>query len=282
MQPLVRRDLSEESWAAMGMNLAANLLGLGNAATPFGIRAAQLLAGQGADGLRGLLVLLVINNSGLELMPSAVMTLRQQAGSVAPGAIWLPTLAAHGHIDAGGGGAFVLDGQEGKTWIAWLGPWCWARWAHWRCWAVERSRGIRRVSAWSGGRPAHRTGNSPALAAMMLLIGLFRTGGLAELLEGLLGPLAEAVGFPREALTVLLLRPLSGAGSLAALETLMAWQGPDSRASMVASVVVGSSETIFYTMTVYLSAAGVRKLPRALSISLISWFAGCLAAAWLC
>ena len=119
----------------------------------------------------------------------------------------------------------------------------------------------------------------PALAAMMLLIGLFRTGGLAELLEGLLGPLAEAVGFPREALTVLLLRPLSGAGSLAALETLMAWQGPDSRASMVASVVVGSSETIFYTMTVYLSAAGVRKLPRALSISLISWFAGCLAAA---
>ena len=76
LQPLVRRDLSEESWAAMGMNLAANLLGLGNAATPFGIRAAQLLAGQGADGLRGLLVLLVINNSGLELMPSAIMTLR--------------------------------------------------------------------------------------------------------------------------------------------------------------------------------------------------------------
>lgn len=57
------------------------------------------------------------------------------------------------------------------------------------------------------------------------------------------------MGFPREALTVLLLRPLSGAGSLAALETLMAWQGPDSRVSMVASVVVGSSETIFYTMT---------------------------------
>ena len=120
----------------------------------------------------------------------------------------------------------------------------------------------------------------PALAAMMLLIGLFRTGGLAELLEGLLGPLAEAAGFPREALTVLLLRPLSGAGSLAALETLMAWQGPDSRASMVASVVVGSSETIFYTMTVYLRRR--RRRPRALSISLISWFAGCLAAAWLC
>ncbi len=122
----------------------------------------------------------------------------------------------------------------------------------------------------------------PALAAMMLLIGLIRTGGLAEVMEGLLGPAAEAVGFPREALTVLLLRPLSGAGSLAALETLMETYGPDSRASLVAGVVVGSSETIFYTMTVYLSAAGVRKLPRALGISLLSWLAGCLAAAWLC
>ena len=117
----------------------------------------------------------------------------------------------------------------------------------------------------------------PALAAMMLLIGLIR-----EVMEGLLGPAAEAVGFPREALTVLLLRPLSGAGSLAALETLMETYGPDSRASLVAGVVVGSSETIFYTMTVYLSAAGVRKLPRALGISLLSWLAGCLAAAWLC
>lgn len=100
-RPILRRLMPEasrdpETLSALSANVSANLLGLGNAATPFGIRAAQLLAGQGADGLRGLLVLLVINNSGLELMPSAVMTLRQQAGSVAPGAIWLPTLAATG------------------------------------------------------------------------------------------------------------------------------------------------------------------------------------------
>ena len=94
LYPAFARD--REVMDTISANVSANLLGLGNAATPFGIRAAQLLAGQGADGLRGLLVLLVINNSGLELMPSAVMTLRQQAGSVAPGAIWLPTLAATG------------------------------------------------------------------------------------------------------------------------------------------------------------------------------------------
>lgn len=94
LYPAFARD--REVMDTISANVSANLLGLGNAATPFGIRAAQLLAGQGADGLRGLLVLLVINNSGLELMPSAVMTLRQQAGSVASGAIWLPTLAATG------------------------------------------------------------------------------------------------------------------------------------------------------------------------------------------
>ena len=94
LSPLVRRDLTAESWAAMGMNLAANLLGLGNAATPFGIRAATLLAQQGESGMRGLLTLLVLNNSGLSLMPTTVITLRQQAGSAAPGDIWLPTLIA--------------------------------------------------------------------------------------------------------------------------------------------------------------------------------------------
>lgn len=94
LKPLVRRELSEESWVAMGMNLTANLFGLGNAATPMGIRAAKLLAEQGENGLRGLTVLLVMNNSGLELMPATVMTLRQQAGSANPGDVWLPTLIA--------------------------------------------------------------------------------------------------------------------------------------------------------------------------------------------
>ena len=94
LKPLVRRELSEESWVAMGMNLTANLFGLGNAATPMGIRAAKLLAEQGENGLRGLTVLLVMNNSGLELMPATVMTLRQQAGSASPGDVWLPTLIA--------------------------------------------------------------------------------------------------------------------------------------------------------------------------------------------
>ena len=118
----------------------------------------------------------------------------------------------------------------------------------------------------------------PALTAMLLFIGVINAGGLAELLEGYLGPVVERLGVPREALTTLLLRPLSGAGSLAALQELMTRMGPDSRAARVAA---GSSETIFYTMTVYLAAAGVKKLPRALGISLLSWLAG-VAACCIC
>ena len=83
-------------------------------------------------------------------------------------------------------------------------------------------------------------------------------------------------------MTTLLLRPLSGAGSLAALQELMARTGPDSRASRVAAVVVGSSETILYTLAVYLSAAGVKRLPKALTLSMLSWLAGVAAACLLC
>ena len=135
-----------------------------------------------------------------------------------------------------------------------------------------------------GARDGLQTGLQmlPALTAMLLLIGVINTGGLAELLEGCLGPVVERLGVPQEALTALLLRPLSGAGSLAALQELMTRMGPDSRAARVAAVVVGSSETIFYTMTVYLAAAGVKKLPHALGISLLSWLAGVAAACCIC
>ncbi len=83
-------------WSAMGMNMAANVLGLGNAATPAGIRAAQLLEKQGEAGLRALAMLLALNNSGLQLMPTTVITLRSAAGAANPADVWLPGLAASG------------------------------------------------------------------------------------------------------------------------------------------------------------------------------------------
>lgn len=84
----------DESWSAIGMNLAANLLGLGNAATPAGVRAAQLLSAQGETGMRALAMLLAINNAGLQFMPTTIIAVRQAAGCIAPADVWLPTLAA--------------------------------------------------------------------------------------------------------------------------------------------------------------------------------------------
>ena len=87
-------DMEDDCWEAVSMNLSANLLGLGNAATPSGVRASQLLAVRGQEGLRALAMLLTLNNAGLQLFPTTVMTLRKAAGSTDPGCIWLPSLAA--------------------------------------------------------------------------------------------------------------------------------------------------------------------------------------------
>ena len=118
----------------------------------------------------------------------------------------------------------------------------------------------------------------PALTAMTLMVNLARTGGLSDLLVSLLSPIAQILGFPAETLPIMLLRPLSGSGALSALQGLMASCGPDSRAARIAAVVTGSSETILYTMTVYLSAAGIQKLKYAFPLSMISWGVGCVCA----
>lgn len=92
LSPLFPGIGDEACWAAMGMNIAANMLGLGNAATPAGIRAAQLLARQGECGMDALAMLLVMNNAGLQLMPTTVITLRSAAGAANPADVWLPSL----------------------------------------------------------------------------------------------------------------------------------------------------------------------------------------------
>lgn len=96
MRPLFPQVEDEEAWSAAGMNVAANLFGLGNAATPAGIRAAELLSRQGKDGIRALAMLLAVNNSSLQLMPTTVIMLRSAAGAVQAADIWLPTLLSSG------------------------------------------------------------------------------------------------------------------------------------------------------------------------------------------
>ena len=123
-----------------------------------------------------------------------------------------------------------------------------------------------------GGQSA--LGLLPALCAMMAMVVLVNASGLGEALSALLGPMMDLLRLPREVAGLFLLRPLSGSGSLSALQEIFAQYGVDSRAGRVASVLVSSSETIFYTMTVYLGATDVRQLPWALPVSLFSYVAG--------
>lgn len=100
LRPLFAGIDAEDAWEAISLNLAANLLGLGNAATPAGIEAAKRLSALGAPGLEALAMLLALDNAGLQLIPTTVITLRQSAGAAAPADVWGMTLAVSGAATA--------------------------------------------------------------------------------------------------------------------------------------------------------------------------------------
>lgn len=122
----------------------------------------------------------------------------------------------------------------------------------------------------------------PFLVAMLPVIALMETSGAMAFLVRALGPVLTALGVPPETLPLMLLRPLSGSASLAMLERTLALVGPDSYAGRVASTLMGSSETIFYTAALYLGAAQVRKSRHAIPAAIVAWLAGSIAAGWLC
>ncbi len=121
----------------------------------------------------------------------------------------------------------------------------------------------------------------PSLIAMLCAIRAFSACGLMDAVSGLLAPAAARVGIPGETLPLMLLRPLSGTASLALLKTVLETCGPDSRAGLVASVMMGSSETVFYTCGIYLAAAGVKNSRHTVPCALIAWLVGAVAAGLL-
>ena len=122
----------------------------------------------------------------------------------------------------------------------------------------------------------------PALLVLFPVIGLFRASGLPELLGHALGPLLRALGLPEELVLLMLLRPLSGAGALAAAGETIAAAGPDSLVGRTAAVMIGASETSFYVVAVYFSAAGVKDSRWAIPAALCADLACYVSAAWLC
>lgn len=122
----------------------------------------------------------------------------------------------------------------------------------------------------------------PYLIAIFLAIGLLRKSGAMDLLVGLLTPFTNLLGIPGEVLPLALMRPFSGSGSLGVLKDLLESYHPDSFIGRVGSTMMGSAETIFFTMAVYFGAIGVKKSRHTVVAALISHFAAVIASVVIC
>lgn len=119
----------------------------------------------------------------------------------------------------------------------------------------------------------------PALVGLMTAVYMLRASGAMEILGGLLAPVLDRLGIPPETAAMLFVRPVSGSGALAIGSELMAAYGPDSYIGRVAAVMLGSTETTFYTIAVYFGSAGVHKTRYAIPAALIADLTGFAAAA---
>ena len=120
----------------------------------------------------------------------------------------------------------------------------------------------------------------PALVGLLTAVSMFRASGAMEWLSGLFAPVLEAVNLPPEAMPLMLIRPVSGSGALAVGTDLMTTYGPDSYIGRVAAVMLGSTETTFYTIAVYFGSAGIYKTRHAVPAALTADLTGFLASAF--
>lgn len=124
----------------------------------------------------------------------------------------------------------------------------------------------------------------PPLVGLLTAIAMFRASGAMDFLSDLFAPLLCTLGIPPEVTPLMLVRPLSGSGALAVGSELISTHGPDSFIGRVAAVMLGSTETTFYTIAVYFGAAGIVKTRHTIPAALAADLTGFLAAAlsvWL-
>ncbi len=120
----------------------------------------------------------------------------------------------------------------------------------------------------------------PPLIALLTAVYMLRASGALELLGQVLEPVLSAVGVPAETIGLLLVRPVSGSAALGVGAELMSTYGPDSLVGRTAAVMLGSTETTFYTIAVYFGAAKVARSRYAVPAALCGDIAGFWAASW--
>ena len=122
----------------------------------------------------------------------------------------------------------------------------------------------------------------PYIAAIFICMELLTISGLSDIIASWMAPAFNIVGIPSELSKLLMLRPLSGNGSIALLSEIYLMNGVDSYIGRCASVIVGCSETIFYISALYFSTTSIKKLRYAIPVAIISMIIGAIIACVIC
>ena len=323
VDPLFRRlfpgiPAGHPAAGAMLLNIGANMLGLDNAATPMGLKAMQAMQDLNPDkdtASDAQILFLVLNASGLTLIPVSIMTYRAQLGAANPADVFLPILLATFFSTLAGllaVACFQKIRLHHPVVLAWLLGLCAAAsgtlWYFARLTAAEMSAasafvsglvlfGIivaflvlavwRRVAAFEAFVEGAKEGFNtailvlPYLVAMLVGIAVFRaSGGMDFLLKGVSAGLAW-LGAPTDvvpALPTALMKPLSGSGSRGMMIDAMTTYGADSFVGRLACLFQGAADTTFYIVAVYFGSVAVRNTRYTIPCCLIADAAGAMAA----
>jgi spore maturation protein SpmA len=303
---------------AMTMNMAANMLGLDNAATPLGIKAMkelQTLNPTPDTASDAQILFLVINTASVTLLPVTIFTFRAQLGAADPTDVFVPLLITT-YIGTLVGlfatGFYQRLNLWNRVTMAYLGgataliAALVAYFSSLDAASMTRQSAIvsnvlllglivsflvasivRRINAYEafieGAKEGFQTAVTiiPYLVAMLVAIGVFRASGALEAVMQGLRSSVLAFGFDArwvDGLPTALMKPFSGSGARAMMIDTMQTHGADSFAGRLASIVQGSTETTFYVLAVYFGAVGVKRVRHAVACGLIADVAGILAA----
>jgi spore maturation protein SpmA len=300
------------------MNFSANMLGLDNAATPLGLKAMNELQALNPDketATNAQIMFLVLNTSGLTLIPISIMVYRAQLGAANPADVFLPILLTtyFSTLTALIGVALVqrinlLD----PVLLAWLAGTTTAIGALVYTFAgmeQERVQAIsnvvanvvlygvisafllmalfRKVNAYEAFIEGAKEGFDvairiiPYLVALLVAIGVFRASGSLDLLTQGIAQLFAVFGLDDRtipALPTALMKPLSGSGARGMMVDAMETYGADSFVGRLASTFQGATDTTFYILALYFGSVGVRKTRHAISMGLLADAASVVAA----
>lgn len=123
---------------------------------------------------------------------------------------------------------------------------------------------------------------APFLLTMLFAIDIFRSSGALTFILSFISPIGALFGIPEGVLPMIIIKPLSGSASLGVMTDIMNTYGVDSIEGKIASVLMGSTETIFYTLSIYFGALGIKKIRHSLSAALIAHIGGSIAAVYIC